>query len=145
MQALSGSDLAEIHKRFGEFGDAVVPAVSITSGHQGTAIRIEFEAIDLTLSEKDILSWARVEFLIENVNEFRIEQKANIMPIFIVYSGKVTTFEGRFFIGLDDRFDASSIDGFRKSDFYVSGETLSWHWESLQHSAWSGRKIGNGS
>ena len=123
MNHLQQQSLREFLERFNSFNDAVVRRVEfryVASGRRQAT---------LTISTQDQCSdsgWSNVIIMIDNVSEIAFREGKSTRQV-LSDGLTVVWFDGDVWCDLSPHTsDPSTIDEFRRSDFYVVGAALSW-------------------
>ena len=123
MNKLDQPSLREFLDRFNSFNDAVVRRVEYRYGASGRP------QATLTISTQDQQSdegWSNVVVVIENVSEIAFREGKSTRQV--LSDGLIVAwFNGDVWCDLSPyTSEPASVNDFRRSDFYVVGEALSW-------------------
>lgn len=126
MGKLEVSSVREFLNRFNSFNDAVVRRVE---HRYGTSGRRQTTLIISTQDQQPDSGWSNVVIVIDNVAEIALREDRSTRQV-LSDGLSIAWFDGAVWCDLSPySSEPVTVDDFRRSDFYVSGETLTWRAE----------------
>jgi hypothetical protein len=127
MTILTESTLVDFLDRFNSFNDAIIRRIDHRYGASGQ------QQTTLTLSTQDKQSevgWSNVVIVMDNVAEILFREGASTRQI-LSDGLTVAWFQGNVWCDLSPYCtDPETMEDFKQSDFYISGQNITWSVES---------------